>query len=122
MLAAAGLAVSLTVQVLPSRAAETTCAASDATSAQLKSPLVKSTDDAVVLTKSYFSLATAQRDMFDKRKYAFDVVRQGDAWVTSIIFMRRPRYPWDDWKRRGRVGRVAVCSYDGRLISLEATY
>ncbi len=102
--------------------AQVSCNAGDATAAQLKSPLVKSNDDAIALAKDYFRLATDQRDMFDKRKYAVDVVRSGDVWTASIIFMKRPRYPWDDWKRRGRVGRVTICGYDGRIMGVEATY
>jgi len=102
--------------------AEPVCTPGDATAAQLKSPLIKSNDDAVQLAKSYFGLATDQRDMFEKRKYAFDVVRSGEVWTATIIFMRRPRYPWDDWKRRGRVGKVSLCGFDGRLLGIEATY
>jgi hypothetical protein len=102
--------------------AEPVCAPGDVAAAQLKSPLIKSGDDAIQLSKSYFSLATDQRDMFDKRKYAFDVVRSGEVWTATIIFMRRPRYPWDDWKRRGRVGKVTLCGFDGRLLGIEATY
>ena len=102
--------------------AETACTAADATAAQLKSPLIKSNDDAIQLSKEYFRMATDQRDMFDKRKYGFDVVRNGEVWTASLIFMRRPRYPWDEWKRRGRVGKVTLCGYDGRLIGFEASY
>jgi len=102
--------------------ADTACTPADATAAQLKSPLIKSNDDAIQLTKEYFRMATDQRDMFDQRKYAFDVVRNGDVWTATLIFMRRPRYPWDDWKRRGRVGRVSLCGYDGHLMGVEASF
>jgi hypothetical protein len=67
-------------------------------------------------------MATDQRDMFDKRKYAFDVARTGDVWTATLIFMRRPRYPWDDWKRRGRVGKVTLCGFDGHLMGVEASF
>ena len=102
--------------------AEPGCNATDVAHSQLKSPLIKSSDDAIAMAKNYFSMATDQRDMFEKRRYAFDVAHTGDTWSTSIIFMRRPRYPWDDWKRRGRVGKVTVCGFDGRLMGLETTY
>ena len=102
--------------------AEVACNAGDASTAQLKSPMIKSNDDAAALARDYFRLATDQRDMFDKRKYVVDVTRTGDVWTASIIFMKRPRYPWDDWKRRGRVGRVTLCGFDGRIMGLEATY
>ncbi len=113
VLAAAGAA--------PARA-ETGCTPADATAAQLKSPLIKTNDDAIQLTKQYFRLATDQRDMFDNRKYAIDVARSGEIWTATLIFMRRPRFPWDDWKRRGRVGKVTLCGYDGRLMGVEASY
>ncbi len=115
------LALVATAAIAPARA-DTTCTAADATAAQLKSPLIKSNDDAIQLTKQYFRMATDQREMFDQRKYAFDVVRTGDVWTATVIFMRRPRYPWDEWKRRGRVGKVTLCGQDGRLLGIEATY
>ena len=115
------LALVATAAIAPARA-DTTCTAADATAAQLKSPLIKSNDDAIQLTKQYFRMATDQREMFDQRKYAFDVVRTGDIWTATVIFMRRPRYPWDEWKRRGRVGKVTLCGQDGRLLGIEATY
>ncbi len=111
----------LAASAAPARA-EPGCNASDVAQSQLKSPLIKSSDDAIAMAKNYFSLATDQRDMFEKRRYAFDVAHTGDTWSASIIFMRRPRYPWDDWKRRGRVGKVTLCGFDGRLMGLETTY
>ena len=113
----------LTATALPMTAqAEPVCAASDATAAQLKSPLIKANDDAIQLAKQYFRLATEQRDMFDKRKYAIDVTRNGEVWTAVIIFMKRPHYPWEDWKRHGKVGRVTICGFDGRVLGVEATY
>ena len=103
-------------------AAESACTPTDQAAAQLKTPLIRSNDDAIQLTKQYFRLATDQPDMFDKRKYAIDVTRAGEVWTATIVFMRRPRMPWDDWKRRGRVGRVTLCGYDGHLISWDASY
>jgi len=120
-IAATAAALMLSVAAGPAFA-DTTCNAADATQAQLKSPLIKSNDDAIAMAKDYFRIATDQREMFEKRKYSFDVARAGETWVTSIIFMRRPHYPWEDWKRRGRVGKVTVCGFDGRLMGLEATY
>ena len=114
-------AVGAAMVAAPARA-ETACTAADATAAQLKSPLVKSNDDAIQLSKQYFRMATDQRDMFDQRKYGFDVVRNGEVWTATLIFMRRPRYPWDEWKRRGRVGKVTLCGYDGHLMGLETSY
>ncbi len=116
--------ISLVVSLLASgqARAENSCTAADASAAHLKSPLVKSQDDAAALARDYFRMATDQRDMFDKRKYAVDVTQAGETWTASIVFMKRPRYPWDDWKRRGRVGRVTLCGYDGRILGFEATY
>jgi len=58
-------------------AAESACTPTDQAFAQLKTPLIRSNDDAIQLTKQYFRLATDQPDMFDKRKYAIDVTRAG---------------------------------------------
>lgn len=102
--------------------AEGTCQASDVAAAQLKSPLIKSNDDAIALAKDYFALATGQHDLFEKRRYDFDVARAGEVWTATVVWMRRPRYPWDDWKRRGKVGKVTLCGYDGHLIGVETTY
>ena len=115
-----GLAVSLLA--CGQAGAETGCTAADASAAHLKSPLIKSQDDAAALARDYFRMATDQRDMFDKRKYAVDVVQTGEIWTASIIFMKRPHYPWEDWKRHGKVGRVTICGFDGRLLGIEATY
>jgi hypothetical protein len=118
-----GIALALCMTLATGAArADTACTAADATAAQLKSPLIKANDDAIQMAKEYFRMATDQRDMFDKRKYGFDVARTGEVWTATLIFMRRPRYPWDEWKRRGRVGKVTLCGYDGRLMGLEASY
>ena len=119
----AGIALALGLALAAGAArADTTCTPADATAAHLKSPLIKSNDDAIQMSKEYFRMATDQREMFDQRKYAFDVVRTGDIWTATVIFMRRPRYPWDEWKRRGRVGKVTLCGYDGRLLGVETSY
>ena len=102
--------------------AEPGCAPSDVAAVALKGPLIKANDDAIQLAKQYFRLATDQRDMFEERKYAIDIARNGEVWTASIFFMKRPRLPWDDWKRRGKVGKVVMCGYDGKLLGWEATY
>jgi hypothetical protein len=98
------------------------CAPGETQIPGLKTPLIKRNDDAVDLAKAYFATASSQSKMFDKRRYAFDVVRAGETWSVTITWMRRPRYFWEDWKRAGRVGKVNLCGLDGRLMGIEVTY
>lgn len=98
------------------------CAVGEAPPPGLRTPLIKKNDDAVDLAKGYFSVASGQTRMFEKRRYDFDVVRAGEVWTVTITWMRRPRYFWEDWKRAGRVGKVSLCGLDGRLASIEVSY
>lgn len=98
------------------------CAPSEAQVPGLRTPLIKRNDDAVDLAKAYYATASGQTKMFEKRRYAFDVVRAGETWSVAITWMRRPRYFWEDWKRAGRVGKVSLCGLDGRLMGIEVTY